>query len=134
MPIIRLRTGALACLCLLSIPFLSFAQTDNDPTAAPLEDSATAPSTNAAAASLDRALARAVVAEFSPLNSVFSPDEAQGDPQDQTKPPATNPGAPTLEDLGLSPKRRSHLRRYVLIWRFNSLDRTRNISRFHFNW
>ena len=101
MPVICLRTGPLACLCLLSAPFLSFAQT-------PLEDNATALSTNAATASLDRALARAVVAEFSPLISVFSPDEAQGNPQDQTKqdqtqPPATNPRAPTLEDLGLSP-------------------------------
>jgi hypothetical protein len=94
---------ALACLCLLSAPFLSFAETDNDTATAPLEDRSPALSTNAATASLDRALARAVVAEFSPWSSVFAPDEAQGDPQDQTKPPATNPGAPTLEDLGLSP-------------------------------
>lgn len=107
---IRLRTGALACLCLLSAPFLSFAQTES--TAAPLEDTAIAPSTNTAAASLQRALAR-VVAEFSPLSWDFSPDQAQGNPQDQTKqdqtkqdqtkPPATNPAAPTLEDLGLAP-------------------------------
>jgi len=98
---------------LLSAPFLSFAQTDNDAKALLPEDSATALSTNAAADSLDRALARAVMAEFSPLISEFSPDQAQGNPQDQTKqdqtkqdqtrPPVTNPGAPTLEDLGLSP-------------------------------
>jgi hypothetical protein len=74
----------------------------------PQDDSATAPSTNVAVSALHRALARVVVAEFSPLSSVFSPNEAQGDPQDQTKqdqtkPPATNPAAPTLEDLGLSP-------------------------------
>jgi hypothetical protein len=111
---IRLRTGALACLCLIWAPFRSFAQTDNHTTVVPLEDAATAPSTNVAAASLDRALARAVMAEFSPLLELaFSPDQAQGNPQgqtkqdqtkqDQTKPPATNPAAPTLEDLGLSP-------------------------------
>jgi hypothetical protein len=103
MPMIRLRLGALACLCLLSAPFLCFAQTDNDTTVAPPEDSSITPSTNAAMASLDRALARAVMVEFSPLSSVFSPDQAQGNPQDQTKPPATNPAAPTLGDLGFPP-------------------------------
>jgi hypothetical protein len=103
MPIIRLRSGAFACLCLLSAPFLSFAQTDTYTTATPLEGSATAPSANVATASLDRALARAVVAEFFPLGWVFSPHQAQGNPPDQTKPPAANPAAPTLEDLGLSP-------------------------------
>jgi hypothetical protein len=106
MPITRLRTGALACLCLLSAPFLSLAQTDNDTTAAPLEDGASAAPTNVAEASLDRALARAVVAEFSPFS--FDSDQTQGNPQnqtkqDQTQPPATNPAPPTLEDLGLSP-------------------------------
>src|SRR5579863_8720882 len=105
MPTIRLGT---ACLWLLSAPFLSFAQADHDAKALLPEDSATALSTNAAADSLDRALARAVMAEFSPLISEFFPDQAQGNPQDhtkqdQTKPPVTNPGAPTLEDLGLSP-------------------------------
>jgi hypothetical protein len=103
MPIIRLRTTALACLCLLSAPFLSFAQTDHDAAEGPSDDSATASSINVAASSLDGALARAVTADFSPLSSVFIPDETQGNPQDQSKPPATNPGAPTLEDLGLSP-------------------------------
>ena len=62
-----------------------------------------APSTNAATAALQRALARVVMAEFSPLSSDFSPDQAPGNPQDQTKPTAANPAAPTLEDLGLSP-------------------------------
>jgi hypothetical protein len=103
MPIIRLRTTTLACLCLLSAPFLSFAQADHDAAAGPPDDSGTASSTNVAASALDRALDRAVMAAFSPLSSLFSPDEAQGNPQDQTKPPATNPAAPTLEDLGLSP-------------------------------
>jgi hypothetical protein len=101
MPIIRLRTGALVCFCLHSAPFLLFAQTDNHTAPAPLQDRAIAASTNVAAASLDRALARAVVAEFHPLSSVS--DQAQGNPPDQTKPPAASPAAPTLEDLGLSP-------------------------------
>jgi hypothetical protein len=101
MPVNRLRTGALACLCLLSAPFLSLAQTDNDTTAVPLEDRASAASTNVAETSLDRALARAVVAEFSPLS--FDSDQAQGNPPDQAKPPAADPAPPTLEDLGLSP-------------------------------
>src|SRR5579863_7970991 len=106
MPITRLRTGALACLCLLSAPFLSLAQTDKDTIAAPLEDRAIAAPTNVAEASLDRALARAVAAEFSPFSS--DSDQAQGNPpdqtkQDQTKPPAASPAPPTLEDLGLSP-------------------------------
>ena len=106
MPIL-LRTGALACLCLIWAPFRSFGQTDN-PTPVPPDDGATALSTNVAAASLDRALARAVTAEFSPFSSDFSPDQAPGNPQGQTQqgqtnPPATNPAPPTLEDLGLSP-------------------------------
>jgi hypothetical protein len=77
-----------------------FAQTDNHSAPAPQQEGAIAASTNVAAASLDRALARAVVAEFFPLP--FS-DQAQGSPPDQTKPPAASPTAPTLEDLGLSP-------------------------------
>lgn len=101
MPGIGLKVGALTCLCWLSAPFLSFAQADT--TAVPLEDAAIAPSTNAATAALQRALARVVMAEFPPLSSDFSPDQAPGNPQDQTKPPAANPAAPTLEDLGLSP-------------------------------
>jgi hypothetical protein len=121
MPMIRLRIAAPAFLCLLSAPFLSFAQTDHDTTAALLDDRASAASTNAATASLQRALARVVVAEFSPLSLVagtepmylsevaFSPEQvllaqAQGNPQNQTKPPATNPAAPTLGDLGFPPE------------------------------
>ena len=128
MPMFRLGRVAVAGLCLLAAPFLSFAQTDNDTdsnthkdtTAAPLEDRASAASTNAATAALERALARVVLAEFSPLSAVadtgpmylretaFSADQvlvaqAQGNPQNQTKPPATNPAAPSLGDLGFPP-------------------------------
>src|SRR5579863_8479987 len=100
MPTIRLGT---VCLCLLSAPFLSFAQTDHDAKALLPEDSATALSTNEAADSLNRPLARALMADFSPLISYFFTDQPHGNPQDhtkqnhtkqdQTKPPVTNPGA-----------------------------------------
>jgi hypothetical protein len=108
----RLRIVTLAGFALLSAPFLSFAQTGEEAAAAPLEGKAGAPSTNAAKASLQRALARGVMAEFSPLSdpvygrdAAFSPDQillaqAQGNPPNQTQPPATNPAAPTLGDLG----------------------------------
>lgn len=65
---------------------------------------------------MQRALARAMMAAFSPLGSVagteptyledlaFFPDQAQGNPQQQTKPPApTNPAPPSLGDLGFPP-------------------------------
>jgi hypothetical protein len=113
---IRLRTIALACSCLFTAAVSSFAQTNNDATAASPEDTATAPSSNAAAASLQRVLARAIMAAFSPLGSMagteptyledvaFSTDQAQGTPsQGQAKPPASNPAAPSLPDLGFPP-------------------------------
>jgi hypothetical protein len=118
MSAIRLRIGAY--LCLVSAPFLSFARTDNEAAAMPL-DGGSALSTNAATASLERALAQAVTAEFSPLNSfkdkppapfrerAFFPDgvllaQAQGNAPNQTKPPAANPQAPNVGDLGFPPE------------------------------
>jgi hypothetical protein len=115
MHMIGLRRGALAGLYLVSVPFLCFAQGSNEVTAAPIEDTASAPATNAAENSLQRALARGVVAEFSHLSSVADPEPsysngvvfsagqvllAQGNPPSQTRPPATTPAAPTLGDLG----------------------------------
>src|SRR5579871_192037 len=119
MSMIRLRIGA--CLCLISAPFLSFAQTDNGLTAAPPADSTSALSRNVARAPLQRTLAQAVIAEFSPLNfmadsqpayweeAAFFPGEvflaqAQGSPPNQTRPPAQNPQAPTVGDLGFPPE------------------------------
>jgi hypothetical protein len=99
---IRLSTIALACACLFTTPFLSFAQTNNDAPAAP-ERTAAAPSSNAAAPSMERALARAMTAAFSPwgpIEETEPPDQAQGKPPDQTKPPAGNPAPPSLGDLG----------------------------------
>lgn len=88
--------GALVGLCLLSLPLLSFAQTGNDTT------------TNAATASLQRMLTRAVAAEFSPLSSVkviSSTDQvlvaqAQENPPNQNKPTDAGPAVPTLGGLG----------------------------------
>jgi hypothetical protein len=124
MSTIRLRTGVLGCAWLFSAPFFSFAQasfpqanlsftrTDNNSTAASVEDGASAPSANAAMASLERTLVRAVMAEFSPLSFDTESDtgevllaqvvlaQAQGNPQNSERPPATNPSAPSLGDLG----------------------------------
>lgn len=111
---VLLRTIALACACLFTAPFSSFAQTNSDPAAVSPQDSAAAFSSNAAAASMQRAIARAVMAAFSPVESVaeteptyvedvaFFPEQAQGNPP-QTKPPATNPAPPALGDLGFPP-------------------------------
>jgi hypothetical protein len=126
MSTIRLRIGVLGCAWLFSAPFFSFAQasfpqanlsftrTDNNSIAASVEDGASAPSANAAIASLERTLVRAVRAEFSPLSFVADTEsdagevslaqvvlaQAQGNPQNPEKPPATNPSAPSLGDLG----------------------------------
>ena len=74
-----------------------------------------APSNNVAAASMQRALARSIMAAFSPWRALagtepasledvaFSPDQAQKPSQGQQTPPASNPQAPSLKDLGLSP-------------------------------
>ena len=99
---IRLTMIALAGSCLFTVP--AFAQT-----------TATSPSTNVAAASLQRAFARAVTAAFPVLGpaaetepayldaAAFPPDRVQGNSQDQAKPPAANPQAPSLGDLGFPP-------------------------------
>src|SRR5579872_1791978 len=75
-----------------------------------------APSSNAAAPSMQRALTRAMLAAFSPLGSMagsepaypedaaISPDQAEGNAQGQAKPPAGNPPAPSLGDLGFPPE------------------------------
>src|SRR5579872_1811545 len=51
---------------------------------------------NAAEASLQRTIARAAMA-------AFSPDQAGGEKQNQAKPPSSNPQAPSLPDLGFPP-------------------------------
>jgi hypothetical protein len=106
-----LRVTALSCFCVLAAPFSSFAQFNNDPTAASLQNLATIPSFNAAVAPLQDAVACATLGAFSPVSSMagsepeylasvaFCPDQAQGNSQDQTKPPAGKPEAPSLPDL-----------------------------------
>jgi hypothetical protein len=116
---------------LFSVSILSFSetvttqtdssqQTIHDAATVPVEDPATARASNIAADSLERAVERAIVADFSPLGPAanaepvylselgFSPDSslfgefllAQTNPQNQTKPSGTSPTAPTLGDLG----------------------------------
>lgn len=80
-----LRIAALACSWLLAAPLPSCAQ------------SATVGTDNAAAASLQRAVASAIAVSFSPSL------EPGADPQSQTKSPPSNPAAPSLQDLGISP-------------------------------
>jgi hypothetical protein len=66
-------------------------------------------STNAAASSMQRALARAITAAFSETGPVyaddgaFAPDQAEQNAQGQPKPPATSRTAPSLSDLGFPP-------------------------------
>ncbi len=124
--------------CLFAAPFSSFAQFNNETTSAPSGNMATMwcaawqsnersadgqgaieleastgpvtmPSSNAAAASLQRAVACAMEAAFSrpwsmdgneptQLENVAS-SQVQGSAQDQSKPPANNPRAPSLPDL-----------------------------------
>jgi hypothetical protein len=131
----RVKTGVLGWALLFSAPVFCFAQadlsstpTDNDTTAAFLADGAPFPPANAAAAALDRALAQAVTAKFSPLGFVttestygdagFSsnaslPGEilmaqldispillAQNQSNPQVQPPKANPSEPDLGDLG----------------------------------
>jgi len=113
---VNLRTATFACSCLFVIPFSSFAQNSRDMAAVFSPDSTTAPSTNAAAASMQRAFARAIMAAFSPTGPVvetepaylqnvsFFPDQGRENPQQQTQPPpTTNPVPPSLGDLGIPP-------------------------------
>lgn len=80
-----LRIAALACSCLVAAPLPSCAQSADDETA------------NAAAASLQRAVASAIAIAFLPSF------ESEAGPQSQTKSPPSNPAAPSLQDLGISP-------------------------------
>lgn len=112
---VLLRTIALAYAGLLTGPLTSFAQSISDPSAASPQDSATAPSANAAAASMQRVLARAIAGAFSLTGSGVEtepaywedtesfPDQAQGNPPQPPKPPATAPAPPSLGDLGFPP-------------------------------
>lgn len=105
-----LRIAALSCFCLLAVPFSSFAQFNSD-SAAYSQTPATISSGNAAEVSLQHAIASATLAAFSPAPPMarsareylapvaFSPDQAQGNPQDQTAPPAGKPETPSLPDL-----------------------------------
>jgi hypothetical protein len=109
-----LRTMALACSCLLTAPFSSLAQTNSYPAKFP-QDPATVLSTNALEEAMRRTRARSMMAAFSPPASfagtepadfedaAFFPNQAQGNPQQQTQPPATNPAPPSLKDLGFPP-------------------------------
>src|ERR1700690_4093254 len=98
-----LKTVTLTSFCLISVPLWSLAQANDAPAA--LLDAANVPSTNVAAASLKRGVARAVAAEFSPLS--FGDQtllaQAQGSPENQTQPPSPNPAPPSLGDLGITP-------------------------------
>lgn len=102
------RIAALSCFCVFADPFSLFAQFNHDPTAASLQLLATIPSGNAAEASLQHAVACATVAAFSPVSFMAAsepeylasgPDQAQGNSQDQSNPPAGKPAAPSLPDL-----------------------------------
>lgn len=105
-----LGIAALSCFCAVAAPCSSFAQLNSDP-AAYSQSLATIPSGNAAKASLQHAVACATMAAFSPVWSMagsapeylapvaFCPGQAQGSSQDQTKPPAGKPSAPSLPDL-----------------------------------
>ncbi|HEY3940093.1 MAG TPA: hypothetical protein VGL97_21885 [Bryobacteraceae bacterium] len=106
-----LRLVALTWSCLLTAPLSGFAQFDNDTAATSLEKTATIPSGNAAEAALQRAVTCATAAAFSPAlptagseskyleDVAYCTDQAQGNPQSQTKPPASKPAAPSLPDL-----------------------------------
>lgn len=80
-----LRMAALACSWLIAASLPSCAQSAGDGT------------DNAAAVSLQPAVAAAIAVSFSPSL------ELETDPQSQTKSPPSNPAAPSLQDLGISP-------------------------------
>lgn len=113
MPKVVLRTIALACAYLFIAPLP--AQTNSDPTTASPDDTTSALSNDAVAASLQRARTRSMIAAF-PLTTfavdtepayldglAFFPNQAPGNPPQETKPPA-NPAAPSLGDLGFPPE------------------------------
>lgn len=97
---IPLRLCALACSLLFVAPFSSFAQTSP-------EGTQPRASGNAAEASLQRALARALTEPPSPEDVTFpdpdqliSQNQGNGNTQNQPKPAADKPAAPSLGDLG----------------------------------
>lgn len=106
-----LRMTALTCLSLFAAPFPSSAQFNGNTRAAYLESLAAISSGNAAEASLQHAVACAIMADFPPSlseagsepkyleHAAFFPHQVQGNPQDQNKPPASKPTAPSLPDL-----------------------------------
>lgn len=97
-----LRIAVVSCFCVFAFPAVAAAYS---------RGLATIPSGNAAEASLQRSVACATVAVFSPVSYMaesapedlapvaFPRDQAQASPQDQTKPPAGKPAAPSLPDL-----------------------------------
>jgi hypothetical protein len=88
MKAICLRITALACSCLLTVPFSAFAQTNGKTTAAYPN--------------------KAAIASYSdvPASWVqglgFSPDWVQGNAQDRARPPSSNAAALSLQDLASS--------------------------------
>ncbi len=100
------RRIPLAYGCLFLVPFSSFAQANHDRTPAGTEDAGLPPSTNAVGtAPLERALARAIMPPSALYleDVAFSPNQAQTNPQGQTRPPGTAPAAPSVGDLGFPP-------------------------------
>ncbi len=109
----RMLFFRMACACLFTAPFPSFAQTGNDARTAAPQDSTTIRSGNDAAVPMQRAVARAIFAMFSLsvstaetaptyLGELPFQGQAQGTAP-QTKPPASNPTPPALGDLGFPP-------------------------------
>jgi hypothetical protein len=99
---VLLRTIAIGSACLFTSA--SYAQINGDPAATEWNWESTVPSGNAAAASMQRTLARAVMAEFSLADFVADANQTPANPQPQTTPPAgSNPAPPSLGDLGFPP-------------------------------
>jgi hypothetical protein len=106
------RTIAFVCVSLFTAPVWLFAQTDDDTKRASLDEPSTAVLSNAARASMQRALARATSAAFLAKGPVagtqppyfedvaFFAEPAQENPQQQTQPSTANPAPPSLGDLG----------------------------------
>jgi hypothetical protein len=112
---IRLRTIALASSCLFMAPLSAFAQTDGAPSPASAESDANVAAGDAAAASPQGAVAPQELAALRSWESGAGtepshleddqapspPDQAQPQGQQgQAAPPAANPAAPALGDLG----------------------------------
>lgn len=115
---------ALACSYLFTASVSSFAQSNNDPLAS---DAEMISSGNAASASLQRAFARAMMSALLVPEAMtgrearylanwgFSPDQAQESTQEQAKPPANKPAAPSLPDLFPPSETRGNAREQALL-------------------